>query len=158
MIIGTGKKIRLYLSWIRIHIFRVGTWKKKKTNHFIWSRDFSQGEKKKCTKSICHCFTSQPLRMKSQTAKINGNFAIDFDRPKMSSSVFYYTQKPDVRISTAFWSTVQHNSIHQSEANHIITQSLFPLASMGRVILLFPLVLEKKKVFAVFVSNSFTHC
>lgn len=56
---------------------------------------------KKCTKSICHCFISQLLRMKLQTAEINVSFAIDFNEPKMSSSVFYYTQKPDVRTGTA---------------------------------------------------------
>lgn len=90
-----------------------------------------------CPKSICPCFTSQPLRMKSQTAEINGSFAIDFNGPKMSSSVFYYTQKPDVRISTALCSTVQHNSIHHSKADHIITQALFTLTSMVRFILVF---------------------
>lgn len=39
--------------------------------------------------------------MKLQRAEINVSFAIDFNKPKMSSSVFYYTQKPDVRIGTA---------------------------------------------------------
>lgn len=131
-----GKEIRLYLSWIKIRIFRVRAWKSKDKSFHMEQRSFPRG-KKKYTKSICHCFTSQPLRMKSQTAEINGSFAIDFNGPKMSSSVLYYTQKPDIRISTVLWSTVQHNSIHQSEADHIITQSLFPLASMVRFILVF---------------------
>jgi len=117
-----------------------------------------------CTKSICHCFTSQPLRMKSQTAEINGSFAIDFNRPKMSSSVFYYTQKPDVRISTALWSTVQHNSIHQSETDHILTQSLFPLTSMVRFILVFFSLYHhtgvgaRKNLNHVCQQHSFIHC
>lgn len=75
--------------------------------------------------------------MKLQTAEINVSFAIDFNEPKMSSSVFYYTQKPDVRIGTALWSTLQHNSIHQSADNHSITQSLVPFTSMLRFILVF---------------------
>lgn len=93
--------------------------------------------KKKCTKSICHCFLSQLLRMKLQTAEINVSFAIDFSEPKMSSSVLYCTQKPDVRIGTALWSTLQDNSIHQSEDNHTITQSLVPFTFMVRFILVF---------------------
>lgn len=76
----------------------------------------------------------------------------------MSSSVFYYTQKPDVRISTALRSIVQRNSIHQSESHQITTQSLVPLTSMERVILvLFSLshhtALELGKTSAMFVSN-----
>lgn len=75
--------------------------------------------------------------MKLQTAEINVSFAIDFNEPKMSSSVFYYTQKPDVRTGTALWSTLQHNSIHQSEDNHTITQSLVLFISKVRFILVF---------------------
>lgn len=75
--------------------------------------------------------------MKLQTAEINVSFAIDFSEPKMSSSVFYYTQKPDVRTCTALWSTLQHNSIHQSEDSHTITQSLVPFTSKVRFILVF---------------------
>lgn len=93
--------------------------------------------KKKCTKSICHCFISQLLRMKLQTAEINVSFATDFNKPKMSSSGFYHTQKPDVRMGTALWSTLQHNSTHQSEDKHTITQSLVPFTSVLRFILVF---------------------
>lgn len=92
---------------------------------------------KKCIQSICHCFISQLLRKKLQTAEMNVSFATDFNEPKMSSSVFYYTQKPNVRIGTALWSTLQHNSIHQSEDNHAITQSLVPFTSVVRFILIF---------------------
>lgn len=130
-----GKEIRLYLSWIKIHISKVRAWKSKDKSFYIDKSSFPRG--KKCTKSICHCFISQLLRMKLQTAEINVSFAIDINEPKMSSSVFYYTQKPDVRIGTALWSTLQRNSIHQSEDNHAITQSLVPFTSMVRFILVF---------------------
>lgn len=96
--------------------------------------------------------------MKLQTAEINVSFAIDFNEPKMSSSVFYYTQKPDVRTCRALWSTLQHNSIHQSEDSHTITQSLVPFTSKVMFILVFFFlssmeVLELGNTSATFVSH-----
>lgn len=102
--------------------------------------------------------------MKLQTAEINVSFAIDFNEPKMSSSVFYCTQKPDVRLRTALWSTLQHNSIHQSEDNHTITQSLVPFTSMVRLILVFFFLYRHVSVGAgkhlsrVCQQHSFIHC
>lgn len=78
--------------------------------------------------------------MKSQTAEINVSFAIDFNGPKMSFSVFYYTRRPDVRISTALQSTIQRNSIHHREADHAITQLWLPSTSI-RYLLYFPIII-----------------
>lgn len=78
--------------------------------------------------------------MKSQTTEINVSFAIDFNGPKTSFSVFYYTRRPDVRISTALQNTIQRNSIHHREAHHAITQLWLPPTSI-RFLLYFSIII-----------------
>lgn len=110
---------------------------------------------KKVVNQFAIVFISQPLRMKSQMAEINGSFAIDFNRPKMSSSVFYRSLMSElVQLYE-----VQHNIIQsitvkpiRSSLNHCSHSRLWKDSLFSFP---FPIIeaLELGKPSTVFIRN-----